>query len=527
MPSEQAFSRCFTHQRGVIVSLVWEVSIVALVLYFLEEAATSAGTYFRYFEILAAGLAFFLFPLFGWLGDSIIGRYRAVKLSLFIIWVCTILFTVSGILESYLVLKHGSYAAIRCVLASGAVIVAACFMVNNFHLGIDQLEDSPPSWKISSYISKYVSCMYFGMGLKTIAFRCINPLVSAGLASMIITLAVSLSVLCTKEMTIVPTYPNSLALIFNVLKYTVQNKYPRLQSAYSYWRHEKHRINLAKKAYGGPFTSEEVEDVKIFLKLLVVVPVSCFLPELFLSLEIMGKQIFIYHYSDTGYVKPNQGGTYSYQQCLLRECIYNISSVYITVGIIVYENIVYPLLRKYIASVTISKKLLAGMVFSFFTWLSYAVLEIDGHVVHFNKSRNITCLFRSNEGTFLNGESMSLSFYWLCVPKILKATAQYLLLSSGLELLCAQSPYSMKNLLVGWAWSMFMVALSGNKVLQWIFGSIKDGEHFSCGLAYFIFATISTGVAVAFAAMVFTWYYKRRRRENRVGEEIIGDGFDR
>jgi len=527
MPSEQVNSRCFfTNQCGVKVPLVWEVSVIALTLYYIEKAA-DASTGSSWYVGVLAGISCFAYPIFGWLGDSIVGRYRAVKFSLFIIWVSTILFAGSEILASYIPERKQEKSVICIILATVEVIAAACFIVNNFHLGIDQLEDAP-SWKISSYISKFVSCIYLGMVVKSVAFNCINSTVSAGLAAVVSSLAVSLSFLCTKEMTVVPTSPNSLALIFNVLKYTVKNKYPRLQSAYSYWRHKKPRINLAKSVYGGPYTSEEVEDVKMFLKLLIIIPVACFLPEVLLSLEIFGKQILIFHYSDNGYaVMLSNQSIHSFQHCLLRKVIYNISGFYITFGIILYETLVYPLFRKYIASVAIRKKLVAGMVFCIVTWLSYLVLEVTGHVFYPNKSKNITCLFDSNKNTFLNGESMSLSYYWLCVPKILKATSQYLLLSSGLEMLCAQSPYSMKSLLVGWAWSMFTVALLGNMTLQRIFAFMGNRWHpFSCGMVYFTFASISAGVAAAFVLLVFAWYSKRRRRDNIMEEEIVSVGFD-
>ena len=65
-----------------------------------------------------------------------------------------------------------------------------------------------------------------------------------------------------------------IKLIFGVLNYARKNKYPRLRSAFTYIDEEQpSRLDFGKHKFGGPFTEEEVEDVKTifrFLPLLVV-----------------------------------------------------------------------------------------------------------------------------------------------------------------------------------------------------------------------------------------------------------------
>ena len=68
-----------------------------------------------------------------------------------------------------------------------------------------------------------------------------------------------------------PVTNNPLKLIYQVLKYAVKNKYPRLRSAFTYWEDRPYsRIDLGKNKYGGPFTIEQVEDVKTFFRILAV-----------------------------------------------------------------------------------------------------------------------------------------------------------------------------------------------------------------------------------------------------------------
>ena len=65
---------------------------------------------------------------------------------------------------------------------------------------------------------------------------------------------------------------NPYKLIFKVLKYSWKHKYPERRSALTYWEDKyPSRIDLVMSKYGGPFTVEEVEDVKTFFRLLPVI----------------------------------------------------------------------------------------------------------------------------------------------------------------------------------------------------------------------------------------------------------------
>ena len=51
--------------------------------------------------------------------------------------------------------------------------------------------------------------------------------------------------------------------------YARKHKYPENHSALTYWEEEApSRLDLGKDKYGGPFTEEEVEDVKTVLNML-------------------------------------------------------------------------------------------------------------------------------------------------------------------------------------------------------------------------------------------------------------------
>ena len=74
-----------------------------------------------------------------------------------------------------------------------------------------------------------------------------------------------------KLLIIEPKSPQSLKIIYKVLKFAAKHKAPLNRSALTYWEDEMpSRLDLGKLRYGGPFTTEQVEDVKTILKLLAV-----------------------------------------------------------------------------------------------------------------------------------------------------------------------------------------------------------------------------------------------------------------
>ena len=65
---------------------------------------------------------------------------------------------------------------------------------------------------------------------------------------------------------------NPFKLMINVIKFAWKHKYPVNRSAFTYWENDiPSHIDLSKHKYGGPFTNEQVEDLKTFLQLLLLI----------------------------------------------------------------------------------------------------------------------------------------------------------------------------------------------------------------------------------------------------------------
>ena len=72
---------------------------------------------------------------------------------------------------------------------------------------------------------------------------------------------------CNKWLIKEPILQNPFVLIYRVTKYALKNKYPQNRSAFTCCEDKTiGRIDYGKCKYGGPFTTEQVEDVKTFYK---------------------------------------------------------------------------------------------------------------------------------------------------------------------------------------------------------------------------------------------------------------------
>ena len=69
-----------------------------------------------------------------------------------------------------------------------------------------------------------------------------------------------------------PVSQNPFKLIYKVSKFAIKTKHLKRQSAFTYCEDEPiYRINYGKSKYGGPFTTEQVEDVKTFYRVLPMI----------------------------------------------------------------------------------------------------------------------------------------------------------------------------------------------------------------------------------------------------------------
>ena len=105
--------------------------------------------------------------------------------------------------------------------------------------------------------------------------------------AMCLTVVVSTNYLFSNQLIKEPVTQNPFKLVYKVVRYAIKTKHPRQRSAFAYWEdNPPSRMDFGKVKYGGPFTTEQVEDVKILIKTLGLVFVISFLESLKFNFDL-------------------------------------------------------------------------------------------------------------------------------------------------------------------------------------------------------------------------------------------------
>ena len=233
--------------------------------------------------------------ILGLFADTFISRYRLIQFSL---WIKLITVTMSTLMTALLQEYHlqdwllGLLYSFLCIIE---MLGHASFHVVAIQFGIDQLQGAP-----SQFLSVFIFWYFMAELIPDVILRWVHYLISLiGIKPMNIQLGMSLlvAVLFSVVLSIKNCFmskwfvresvtssvtshtsrnhayysnnSNPYRLIYCVLKFAKQHRSPIQRSALTYWEDETpSRIDLGKRKYGGPFTTEDVENVKTFLQLL-------------------------------------------------------------------------------------------------------------------------------------------------------------------------------------------------------------------------------------------------------------------
>ena len=130
--------------------------------------------------------------------------------------------------------------------------------------------------ELSAVVQWYVWITNFAYGLSfTVSFIGILPYhktIRVGIVALYavpFALIIISDCLCLQSLGRTHKVTNPIKLIIQVLNYTRKHRYPERRSAFTYLDEEQSsRMDFGKEKFGGPFTEEEVEDVKTLLRLI-------------------------------------------------------------------------------------------------------------------------------------------------------------------------------------------------------------------------------------------------------------------
>ena len=508
--------------KGAVLVLVWSLLIPACYASVNVEAIRIFTSIDHFsFYIVEGVVSAVLYVLTGWLADVYFGRYKVMRVSILVMWFGSVggtLLLLIHLLSPHDVLKYSSFiVAYTCVAIGSTGLI-----VNAVPFGTDQMLGAS-SEEISAFIHWFVWAMYTG---RASDYFLVNSLQCTGmggeqtsLVSFLFAVAVSsvalcLDFLCQNWLVIEPVSQNPLKSVLSVLKYAATHKHPARRSALTYWEEDiPSRIDLGKSKYGGPFTTEQVEDVKTFFRLLVVsVAISFFVYPL--DLYENSLSIFASHFQQL----RNSKDCYS---TLLE--FTTSPYVVLILGIPFYELVIYPLARNWIPS-TLKR---AG-IGAFATIIVASVALSVDMVGHAYTNTTVECMFVENRAS---SSVLSINYLWIGIPLGIIAGTQILtLFISLLEFVCAQTPYSMKGLVIGLSFASALglsSTLSSITFTTWIHAWSQPVTQPTCAFWFYLFLILVTVVGIGMFCIVAKWYKKRERNELLHQQKFVEDYYDK
>ena len=492
----------------------------------------------KFLNIVVGVYAFFalfqlVYPLAGLLADIRYGRYKCVISSLWTLVIGCIFLVVLlfiALSNHYLPFdsRPWSYAILAAMLAFIGVPVVigillffssiATFNANVIQFGLDQLHDSPTEHLVL-YIHWYVILSYAATIFLTSLSSMFRPICFFKKSSLIVSstvvdpflflcffvLCISLFIgYCKRYSWFLPDQGsrNPYVLVYQVVCFARKHSIPIQRSAFTYCEDElPSRLDLGKEKYGGPYTVEQVENVKVFFNILKVLLSLGPVFAVEKSTNIL-QPIFIIHLS--GQLSP----------CIETYLFVDLLPFLISVTLLIfYVTIIRPLIFDYIPGIL--KQLGFGIILLIIPSICFFILDTVGHL---NTSHNSECFLTNKYNLFfVNGselEPLGINYFFLFIPNFFYSCGYLIFHIAVFEFICSQSPHSMKGLLIGVFFAIRGIfQFLGALLFMFPFLDWKLSSPFpSCGFIYYLINIVLGLVGV----VAYTWTargYRNRQRD--------------
>ena len=543
---------CCVKSKAALLVMFWNTLVTITIGYVLEYGSVLA-TVLNYFytpndQLQTYAPAFFgfcallylFYPLAGCLADIKCGKYSIITNSLwFTIWGGVFTCTGTIIIACYgykiISLQTVSVALILAIgfglpTLFGIIVLFSSyisFSANVIQFGMDQLHDSPSEDSVL-FINWFVFTSHLGAAINKFAVIC-NIYVSssyittryynyapefiAGLHVIPIVALVLLGISTwiakrNRQWFLIDTGSrNPYKLVYKVIKFAAQHKSPIRRSAFTYCEDElPSRMDLAKEKYGGPFTTEQVEDVKAFLGILCILLIlgSVFMTDIAANSVLSKFAVHLHLNRMDGY----KIFTTWYIRLLFKDFLIGwLPEIIAVILIPLYLCVLRSFICRYIPGML--KRIGLAMTVRLLSLLSIFLIDIIEHIYNNNYNK----CFIHQLGFELT--TLSSSIWYVAIPYILNAISDLLFYIAAYEFICAQSPHAMKGLLIGTFFTIKGVfQLIGVTIILVPFTTWKFDTSFpSCGFVYYLINIVVAVIGLAAYTWVARSYQYRQRDE--------------
>ena len=527
---------CWRSNKVILLILVWQFSTGLTYNLFLQPPAYLQLLDIQTSAILACIIALLflvLSPLAGFLADMKFGRFKVLMCSSYFMVVSTSLALLAGGLIGFTVHKINYYFYILYALFIFSMVPYICgrvfLLANVLQFGTDQLCDAPTHYSVLFLIA-YYWCdnlssvltlsinipgheIIINHNLNVIKINKLKVILYAAMliASTLVSTIILLILYKKKHWFMTGNIrDNPYRLVYNVVKFALQHKKPIRRSAFTYCENERpSRLDFAKQRYGGPFTTEQVEDVKVLFNILnVLLSLS---PVFFLDLS--ASSTVIHHISHS---LANNNTSSLLITFFLKNGV--LSPLLAVFCIPLYLLTVKPLLSKHLPNMFrrmgLSIAIFEVLFICYFIWDIFGNGGVE-NIFGVESTAYSYFVCTENSSHFLLPRSVVPLHYttWFTLGNILSSLAHAILYIAVWEFICCQSPQYMKGLLFGLFYAMkaFCQFLAATvKVVFWLtwklqFTDCQSGYHLLNLIIGLITFVIFTSVA---------YRYKYRKRDD-------------
>ena len=285
--------------KGVLLFFVWSAAIHSFgyypVLFLVTIQSVNDSISVKYIRLPLLGvtsLVYLFYPVMGLLADVYWTRYKVMVAGTFLALVGVLIavppFAILLLVQQEFISTYHlttPLVVIGCIGVGLYQFGLGLFRANAIQLGTDQLQFSC-SEKLSSFVYFYYwstqvlrfpcyifLCSYFSMNKFELLFLAKFLAVCLLCLSMVF---ISIPLICycccclnRNLVTLSTSHDNPIKLIYKVLLFVKKHQIPVSRSAFTYGEVPT-RMEYAKERYGGPFTTEQVEDVKTFGRIVLL-----------------------------------------------------------------------------------------------------------------------------------------------------------------------------------------------------------------------------------------------------------------
>ena len=340
----------------------------------------------------------------------------------------------------------------------------------------------------------------------------------------IILLGVLLFVLKQKRalFQISPASRNPFKLVYKILKYSVRKCCSKL--------------DLCKQEYGGPFESEEVDNVKAFLGIIRIIfaigPIfaadvafSGILPKL------AQHELVIHSYSDNNETL-NETYTYFAEIDVPGLSVHKsgcITPLMVVIFIPLYLKLIKPFLQGYVPRPL--KRIGMGMILLVLSGLCTLVMGLfERSKISGSSELHLFYMpfWEAKQQYWISRSYLTVSPHFLAIQSTLNAIGYMLLYIASFEFICIESPESMKGLLIGTFFAIKGVFqfFGAMVILDPIIGYCHSQEKFPvCGFIYYLINIILALAGIILFTVVAKRYKYRQRDvpQYHRGEYLLND----